>query len=537
MDSLDTPRRHASTVCPSCKVRRPLQMFMNGKDRVYNVCKYCLTPNQPSWFIYKYFSAPNRPCWFVYALAFISFLVVAAAALTTLPFLLIGKFQLKDACHGSGACLSLQRRIANCIAAVDISDLTVNATVAFWSLFVFRYFRLVVNIVSYLAYKPSPIPADPSYTSRDITVLIPTVDNNDAFINCVRSVCANIPAHLFVTTVGQEMRDAIDRSLQQVRIGFPTVDIQVHNIEVANKRRQLDAVIPLIETQLTSMVDATVVWGPRFLTSALAPLEDPKICLVGTNKRVRRTNGAGIAASIWNFIGCLYLERHNFEVRAQNAISGEVFVISGRTSVIRTAVIQDPTFRVGYVNETFFLGTLGPLAADDDNFIVRWVLKQGGGIKFQYDDDARIDIAPMGEFPRFLSQCLRWARTTWRSNPAALRISHVWTNQPYSLYSIYLASFLNFALIIDPLLVCLLYHTNYVSDSSWSNMWLLVSWILCSKMVKLIAYFWREPRDLLLFPCYVLFAYYHSLIKLWALLTFWDVSWSGRDLVVDAELK
>lgn len=540
MDSLRMPRRHASVTCPGCNVSRPLREFMNGKCRVYNVCKQCWAPNQPSWFIYKYFSTPSQPSWFVYVLASISFLVVAAAAFTTLPFLLVGNFQLKDACHhGFKACSSLLGKTRNIqvITAVDVSKLTVNATVAFWSLFVFRYFRLAVNIVSYLKYKPSPIPANPSYTSRDVTILIPTVENNEAFLTCARSICANSPAQLFVITVGQDMRDAIDNSLRHLRTEFPAVNMQVHYTEGANKRRQLDAVIPLIRTQFTSMVDATVIWGPRFLASALAPLEDPNVCLVGTNKRVRRTRGAGLVASFWNFIGCLYLERHNFEVRAQNAISGEVFVISGRTNLIRTVVIQDPEFRVGFVNERFFLGMRGPLAADDDNFIVRWVLKLGGGIKFQYDDDARIDIAPIGEFPRFLSQCVRWARTTWRSNPAALKISHVWIKQPYSVYSIYLASFFNFALLIDPLLLYLCYRPDYVSETNWTSIWLLVIWIVCSKMVKLITYFWREPRDLLFFPLYVLFAYYHSLIKLWALLTFWDVAWSGRQLDLDLEVE
>lgn len=532
MNSFRMPRRYASATCPSCNVSRPLHSFMNGKDRVYNVCKECLIPNQPSWFIYKYFPTPSQPSWFVYVLALISFILVAAAALTTLPFLLIGNFQLNDVRSAFKACSYLPDRAGNLITAADAAELTVNATVAFWSLFCFRYFRLAVNIVSYLKYKPSPIPASPSYTSRDVTILIPTVENDDAFLTCARSICANNPAQLFVITVGQEMRDAIHNSLQHLRTDFPEVDVQVHYTEGANKRRQLDAVIPLIRTQLTSMVDATVVWGPRFLTSALAPLEDPNICLVGTNKRVRRTRGAGLVASVWNFIGCLYLERHNFEVRAQNAISGEAFVISGRTNVIRTVVIQDPDFRVGFVNERFFLGMGGPLAADDDNFIVRWVLKRGGVIKFQYDDDSRIDIAPIGEFPRFLSQCVRWARTTWRSNPAALKIPHVWINQPYSVYSIYLASFFNFALLVDPLLV----YLCYVSSTNWTSICLLVVWIVCSKMVKLITYFWREPRDLMFFPLYVLFAYFHSLIKLWALLTFWDLAWSGRQLDLDVEV-
>jgi hypothetical protein len=40
----------------------------------------------------------------------------------------------------------------------------------------------------------------------------------------------------------------------------------------------------------------------------------------------------------------------------------------------------------------------------------------------------------------------------------------------------------------------------------------------------------RHPRDITLIFYQVLFAYVHSFIKLWAVLTFWDCDWSGRNL-------
>ncbi|BCS23175.1 uncharacterized protein APUU_31400S [Aspergillus puulaauensis] len=49
-------------------------------------------------------------------------------------------------------------------------------------------------------------------------------------------------------------------------------------------------------------------------------------------------------------------------------------------------------------------------------------------------------------------------------------------------------------------------------------------------MVKLTPYFLREPQDLIMLPGYFLFAYFHSLIKLYAGLTFWETNWSGRNL-------
>ena len=36
--------------------------------------------------------------------------------------------------------------------------------------------------------------------------------------------------------------------------------------------------------------------------------------------------------------------------------------------------------------------------------------------------------------------------------------------------------------------------------------------------------------DLLWLPACILFGYAHSLIKLWALVTFWDVGWGSRVL-------
>ena len=37
-------------------------------------------------------------------------------------------------------------------------------------------------------------------------------------------------------------------------------------------------------------------------------------------------------------------------------------------------------------------------------------------------------------------------------------------------------------------------------------------------------------------PGYILFGYFHSLIKLYALLTVWNISWSGRELDIMAGL-
>lgn len=58
----------------------------------------------------------------------------------------------------------------------------------------------------------------------------------------------------------------------------------------------------------------------------------------------------------------------------------------------------------------------------------------------------------------------------------------------------------------------------------------LICWIFAFKMVKPFAYFWRNPQDLTILWAYILFTYFHSLIKLNGLLTFYNAKWEGRDL-------
>ena len=51
--------------------------------------------------------------------------------------------------------------------------------------------------------------------------------------------------------------------------------------------------------------------------------------------------------------------------------------------------------------------------------------------------------------------------------------------------------------------------------------------LLSSKLIKPLPHFWRNPKNLLWIPGYVLFGYYHSFIKIKALLV-WVVSWGTR---------
>ena len=402
----------------------------------------------------------------------------------------------------------------------------------FISLFLFRYVRLLVNVAGFLAYRSTPLPKEPTLTPDDVTVIVPTVDaGNPDFEECITSIVRNGPAKI-VVVVANDVE--VDHRAGCYQERFPSVSVIF--TRKANKRAQICQGLLHANTRITITCDDHVFWPKTFLKHILAPFEKRSVGIVGTRKRVRRVSTGINCASFWNFLGCLYLERHNFEVAASNHLDGGVFVVSGRTAAYRTNILKDPKFIHEFQTDYTFIGLSGPLNADDDNFITRWMINHGWQIKIQHCEEATIETT-LGTYPRFLSQCLRWSRTTWRSNFKSLFVDKtVWYTQPWCVYAVYLNSLVNLALFYDAALLYTLVLAVGHSVDQGQN---LLGWLTCicvcilgSKLVKTVPHFWRNPKDLWFLPGSILFGYYHSLIKLWALLTFWDISWNGRPTLV-----
>lgn len=320
-----------------------------------------------------------------------------------------------------------------------------DAMVVFTATFAARYARLLWNIGFFWRYKPSLPPAVPTVFERDTTVVIPTISVSQAenadFEECVSTCLVNMPAEVIVVTNTQDKADEAEKVLKAIReritngtstvlnrigpVDISAVRVRVMRSGIASKRWQMAHVIPEIKTKLTLFVDDHVFLPRKFLGAIVPVFEDPNVALCGTNKSVRRLPAKSTTPwgkyweGVWNVLGACYLTRHNFEIRATNAADGGVFVVSGRAMAILTSVIQDPEFIRRFTNEYFFFGLFGPIAADDDNFITRWILNKNLKVKIQYSDDANIETT-LGVFPKFPQQCLRWARTTFRSNVCAL---------------------------------------------------------------------------------------------------------------------
>ena len=183
--------------------------------------------------------------------------------------------------------------------------------------------------------------------------------------------------------------------------------IEIIHVPGPSKRHQLKKAFEELAKQkeeqrpkIIVLFDDHVIWPPHYLKWALAPFEEidenrengnkkkGEVVAVAMNKRALRDRvGSKITgdgwhdfswASFWKFLGAVYLERHNFELKATNYIDGSVFVISSRTALYKTNFLVDPDLCEALVHEYVWFGKFGPLNADDDNSFTGRIVLEGG---------------------------------------------------------------------------------------------------------------------------------------------------------------
>ena len=167
--------------------------------------------------------------------------------------------------------------------------------------------------------------------------------------------------------------------------------------------------------------DDDVFWPPTFSTYMLAAFEDPKVGAAGGYCSLDRPSDL----NYWDIISICYLERWNFEIAATAHVDGGISCLSGRTFAVRTNIVQSQKFISDFTTENW-LGRMSLLAADDDNFITRWMVNNGWKIVVQCAKEAQVTLT-LERCPKLLGQCVRWSRTTWRSNITSLFVDKtVW---------------------------------------------------------------------------------------------------------------
>lgn len=398
----------------------------------------------------------------------------------------------------------------------------------FWIIWIHRYLRLFVHCISHWTYKSKPIPESPSFTSKDVTVVIPTIHHSfDELRVSLETIIACQPWQLILVTTASKYT-ALERLASSLRdTGFK--NIRVLCTDVANKRLQVCEALPQVQTKLTIMADDDVTWPKTLMPWILAPFEDASIGGVGTCQHVKRVSTGSLSQHVFNWLGTAYIERRNFEISATHNMDGGTSCMSGRTGAYRSEILSSHEFLEGFRTEHWgdFI-----LNADDDNFVTRWLVSHHWKTWVQYERACEVETTLATDI-KFLYQCSRWARSNWRSNWTSLvRERHVWRQQPWSTYALHIATFTSLAFITDPLLLysCWRATGDWELENRKRAVWAQFIFMFgFTKIVKLMGLFLRNPSDIKYLPVSILFGYFHGLIKVYALFTLRMTSWGSRE--------
>lgn len=77
-------------------------------------------------------------------------------------------------------------------------------------------------------------------------------------------------------------------------------------------------------------------------------------------------------------------------------------------------------------------------------------------------------------------------------------------------------------------------HTTFYIESPHRSLlfWIMIGWIIFTKMIKITPHFCDHPSDLVWLPTYFLWVYWYSFVKSYCAVTFWNHGWNGRNLEV-----
>jgi len=390
----------------------------------------------------------------------------------------------------------------------------------FLLLFFYRYTRTVVSIFTFISYQPKPVREKPKFRAEDVTVIVPTTFKTPSeLIQCLRCILSCAPAAVYVVT-GNNNVELVREICGIERFG----NVSVLGVNKLNKRKQMLRALKEVDTDIVVFADDDVFWPDQYLDYLLAIFEDDSTGAGGTRQQVRRNS----RPNIWNFLGISYLERRVWNNVTTNAIDGSISTLSGRTAAYRTKILKNEEFFYYFENDKW-LGK--PLNTDDDKCLTRYVYSHGWGITIQFDSRSVLETT-VEDNPKYLDQCLRWARSHFRGNFTVMTNETYWRSLRYcwGLYVIYLGQFQTPALLVDGTFFFLLHQALGSSTYSSAALVCLSAWIFFTKLVKLIPHFYRHPQDMKFIPVSIPFSYLHGFLNVYAMFTLKKTHWGSQNL-------
>lgn len=393
--------------------------------------------------------------------------------------------------------------------------------IAFYRWGVFILFKVIPSLFyRQLKFKrgtPELVESGDYYDNDDVTVVMSVYNPPLRFPDTIASILANKPKKfIIVTTINSKGSDRV----QQICSRFPEVTLLWEGN--LGKRDKLVKGIKYTDTKLVVLVDDDISWSTNFLEKLVAPFQHSReIGGVGC-RQVGRVNGF---CDIWGIMADMRLAVRFLELMATTTLDKGAACLSGRTACYRTDILQKEEFYHYLLHEKFFGKQL---LSGDDKCITRFVINQGFKTYHQLRKNCELATTFETGFA-FFEQLKRWSRNTWRSDITALFIERkIWRVTPVTAFvlldkmltpfvMLYGITFLPYKLIVTK---------SYALLIGW------FAWLLFSRFLKLIYYFWIKPQNIIFLPFFVIFQYIQAIIRIWALITINERKWGTKDMTV-----
>ncbi|KAF9114328.1 hypothetical protein BGX27_011148 [Mortierella sp. AM989] len=383
----------------------------------------------------------------------------------------------------------------------------------------YRYLWFIIKLLAYFFYRPMMPKNNPTYRAEyDVTIIVPTIDAGEEFKEAAQSWLVNNPKEIIIITE-TKMKDA----LQELANSVDPSRIRVLTVPKANKRLQMVEGIRNTTSEIIVFADDDAIWGPRCLEYILACFEDPNMGGVGTSQIVK---SVGRYQTVWEVLAGFRLTIRNIEIAASTHIDGGVCCLSGRTAAYRTCILQDPQFQYEFTHD-FWLGKY-PLNSGDDKFLTRWMVYHGWNTYVQICQEAEL-LSTFKNNWRFVKQVLRWTRNTWRSDFRSMFMERkIWRRHPYVAFTMVDKVFNPITLLSGPISVVVMACEGKFHLPIWDIAISYIVWLMMSRIVKLLPHLFKRPQDIIWIPAFLIFGYYFSIMKIYALFTLHEVGWGTR---------
>jgi cellulose synthase/poly-beta-1,6-N-acetylglucosamine synthase-like glycosyltransferase len=275
----------------------------------------------------------------------------------------------------------------------------------------YRRFKKLVISAAASALRPISLPHRPTYSpSKDVTVIVPTIDPGIEFGKTLLSFARNHPLEILVITSSSSFttfQELVDEAMATYKNGLATVKILT--VTKPSKRRQMALGIRQALGKIIVFADDDVFWPPKMLPHLLACFEDPLVGGAGVLQRAFVPSN--IRQNLWHFLATYRLERRMQSISANIYIDGGMTCLSGRSVAYRAEILKAERFIDAFTHDYWYDRYL--LDSGDDVFITHWLYSNNWRIQLQSEPMATISITIEGS-SKFVLQLLRWARNSKR---------------------------------------------------------------------------------------------------------------------------